>query len=143
VTAMVIDASVTIPWLISAEASPGSDALLELVEREGGHVPSLWRIEVCNVLVKLHRRHLASDLDLARYVDDLRELPIQVEPLEEHEVDEVVVPLAVGHGLTVYDAVYLHLAKKCQLPLATFDRELARAARRDGISVVGVDETSI
>jgi len=37
------------------------------------------------------------------------------------------------HGLTVYDASYLELALRRQLPLATLDSDLRRAAASEAI----------
>jgi len=43
--------------------------------------------------------------------------------------------LAARHQLTVYDALYLQLAVDIDGELATLDRNLARAARAEGIEV--------
>ena len=45
--------------------------------------------------------------------------------------------LAFEHGLTFYDALYLELAIRRQLPLATLDNDLQRAAAASGVEVVG------
>jgi predicted nucleic acid-binding protein len=44
--------------------------------------------------------------------------------------------LADRHRLTVYDALYLQLAADVDGELATLDRDLARAARAEGVGVV-------
>jgi predicted nucleic acid-binding protein len=44
--------------------------------------------------------------------------------------------LADRHRLTVYDALYLQLAADVDGVLATLDRDLARAARAEGVIVV-------
>ena len=44
--------------------------------------------------------------------------------------------LADRHRLTVYDALYLQLAADVDAELATLDRDLARAARAEGVEVV-------
>lgn len=41
------------------------------------------------------------------------------------------------HRLTVYDAAYLQLAVRQVLPLATLDRDLTRAARAEGVGLIG------
>jgi predicted nucleic acid-binding protein len=46
------------------------------------------------------------------------------------------VELADRHGLTVYDALYLDLALDVDGELATLDRDLAAAARAEGVSVI-------
>ena len=43
--------------------------------------------------------------------------------------------LAFQQGLTFYDALYLELAMRRELRLATLDNGLARAARRAGVEV--------
>ena len=45
--------------------------------------------------------------------------------------------LARRHRLTVYDAAYLELAVRERLDLATLDENLAEAARREGVAVIG------
>jgi predicted nucleic acid-binding protein len=47
-----------------------------------------------------------------------------------------VLALARKHRLTVYDASYLELAQRETLPLATLDKDLARAARLERVSLV-------
>jgi len=47
-----------------------------------------------------------------------------------------VADLALDHGLTVYDAAYLELAIRKQLPLASRDGDLNRAAKRCGIRLL-------
>jgi predicted nucleic acid-binding protein len=43
------------------------------------------------------------------------------------------VELADVHGLTLYDSMYLELALRTGLPLATLDKRLARAALETGV----------
>ena len=52
--AIVIDASMTMAWCFEDEASSAADAVLDRVGTEGATVPSLWQLEVANVLVDDH-----------------------------------------------------------------------------------------
>ena len=52
-------------------------------------------------------------------------------------VSETILALARTHRLTVYDAAYLELALRVDAPLATLDRELARAARAAKVPLLG------
>ena len=45
--------------------------------------------------------------------------------------------LARKHRLTAYDAAYLELALREGIALATLDAELERAARAEGVTLVG------
>ena len=51
---------------------------------------------------------------------------------------EVALELAMQHHLSLYDAVYLELAKRRAATLATLDRALLRAAAEEQIAVVEV-----
>ena len=57
----------------------------------------------------------------------------------DSETDEHIwadtLELADRYQLTLYDASYLELALRAQLPLATLDDRLARAARQSGIQM--------
>jgi predicted nucleic acid-binding protein len=47
-----------------------------------------------------------------------------------------LLPLCRAHHLTSYDAVYLELAMRAQLPLATLDVDLAKAAKKSGVKLL-------
>jgi hypothetical protein len=50
--------------------------------------------------------------------------------------------LARKHRLTVYDAGYLELALRQDLPLATLDADLIDAARAEAVPLIGDDRPS-
>ena len=73
-------------------------------------------------------------------VDDWREirasleaLPIEIDPVTTARARGTSLELARTHQLSVYDAMYLELAMRLQLPLATLDRALRSAAGTVGI----------
>jgi predicted nucleic acid-binding protein len=45
--------------------------------------------------------------------------------------------LADRHELSIYDAAYLELALRRNLPLATLDADLRRAAAAEGVQLLG------
>jgi predicted nucleic acid-binding protein len=47
-----------------------------------------------------------------------------------------VLLLAEKHALTVYDAAYLELARRYQLPLATLDGDLRKASQAEGVPLL-------
>jgi predicted nucleic acid-binding protein len=51
-------------------------------------------------------------------------------------VDASVLALGEKHGLTVYDAAYLELARRYQLPLGTLDADLRKAAQAEGVPLL-------
>jgi predicted nucleic acid-binding protein len=53
---IVLDASMAIGWLFADERAAASRLVLRRVVAEGALVPSLWRLEVANVLRNAVRR---------------------------------------------------------------------------------------
>lgn len=51
--------------------------------------------------------------------------------------ERMVLKLARTHGLSVYDASYLELALRAEIPLATLDTQLATAAFAEGAALIG------
>jgi predicted nucleic acid-binding protein len=68
---------------------------------------------------------------------DLRALAIAIDPRTSRQAWSATLRLSDRFGLTPYDAAYLELALRRQLPLATLDHELARAAEAQSVSLVG------
>jgi predicted nucleic acid-binding protein len=130
---LVLDASLTLAWYFEDEASPTADSLLAVVTRRGAVVPPLWRLEVANGLQSAIR---CNRID-KRYRDDsladLRLLPIETDGECEAHVWSSTLRLADRFGLSVYDACYLELAQRRDLPLATLDARLRSAADALGL----------
>lgn len=135
-TAFVIDASMALSWHFPDERSPRSEAVDALSDTQTLVVPQHWFAEVANGLLFCGRRPGSSLEEQARYLSRLGTLELQVDTIEGEDVFERVLPLARAHGLTMYDALYLELAERRGLPLASFDTDLNKAARRVGIELV-------
>ena len=66
----------------------------------------------------------------------MRGLPVEVvTQTSEHVFDEITL-LAIDQQLTVYDAQYLDLAMRENLPLASLDNRLCTAAGNVGVPLV-------
>jgi predicted nucleic acid-binding protein len=91
---------------------------------------------VGNGLAIAERRRLLTADDADGALTVLNELASH---LFETDVDLVPVSSAFSaarmHLLSAYDAVYLELAKRCQLPLATLDQPLRAAASKAGVEL--------
>ena len=134
--AFVLDASVTMAWVFPDEASASTDVLRESLMLDGAVVPALWPIEVANVLLVATRRGRISEDDWPRIRDALEALPIDIDAESCVGVLHTVLPIANEHGLSVYDAMYLELALRLGLPLATLDQRLIAAGKAAGIEVL-------
>lgn len=133
---LVLDSSATLAWVYADETTQSVLDMFELVIESGAWVPSLWRLEVANVLEMNTRRgrHDAAFRDAT--LADLALLPIRFDPETNDHPWTATIRLASFHQLTVYDAAYLELAQRRGLPLATLDQELGRAARLERIPVL-------
>ena len=129
----VIDASVALSWVYSDEHSAVSNALLARVSQEGAVVPSLWRLEVANSLQTGIKRKLIDAAYRDSSIQIFLRLSIEIDLETNDYAWTTILQLADMHRLTVYDAVYLELALRRSLPLATRDEDLAAAAGSAGV----------
>jgi predicted nucleic acid-binding protein len=130
----VVDASVALAWCFEDEATPQTEAVLDRLSHDTAVVPSLWELEVSNVLLAGERRDRLTESQSARFVALLAQLPILVDTASV----DVGAVLAAGrqHLLTAYDAAYLVLAEREGVPLATLDARLRAAAQAVGVAVI-------
>ncbi len=98
-------------------------------------VPSLWWLELANVLARCERTREITPSDSARFLDLLAGLPIEELPLEGSSLLKQVLPLAREYRLSAYDAAYLDVAMRESLPLATLDEDLRRAGQAAGVAI--------
>jgi len=133
---VVLDASVALAWCFEDEQTDAVMALLARVVQSGAVVPLLWPIEILNGLLTAERRKRLDAARRERFAGFLQDLPIAIDQETIERLWHDVVPLAVGHGLTAYDAIYLELAQRRALPLASSDRKLIAAARQVGVVVL-------
>lgn len=132
--AFVIDASATLPWCFADEATQATNALLtRLRTGDEAIAPAHWPAEVANALLVAVRRRRISSQDATQFIEDLDVLPIRVDSTSNSLLRARVFPLAEQYNLTIYDAVYLELALREGLPLATLDDDLRKAAGAAGV----------
>jgi predicted nucleic acid-binding protein len=133
----VVDSSIVLTWCFEDEATEAADALLLRLTNDGAHAPSLWPLEVLNVLVTAQRRGRLTAEARQDRLALLRALPIILDTETAEQAWTITNLLAERHGLTLYDAAYLELAQRFHLPLATLDTELRTAANALGIPLLG------
>ena len=129
----VLDASIALAWLLNEEAGSQADrAWLRL--RDGDVlVPRIWHFEVRNGLLVAMRRGRIARAAPAQLLPALERFRIRTDA--EPDLD-FVFELADRHALTVYDAAYLEAAVRHAAPLATLDKDLARAAASRDLPLV-------
>ena len=132
----VVDNSVVMRWCFNDETSKYADVILDSLEVSVGFVPSIWPLEVCNVLLTAERKNRIGEADSARFIALLSELPMIVEQESPARMIKEIFARARKHNLSSYDASYLDLAMRKGLPIATLDKNLMAAAKRCKVPIV-------
>jgi predicted nucleic acid-binding protein len=131
--AFVLDASVAASWFLPDENDQDAWEAWQRSEREQVWAPLHWWFEIRNTMLVGERRRRISETLTSRALARLSVLPISIEAKPD---DSAVFSLARKYRLTFYDAVYLELAARRKLPLATLDGALIAAARAEQVQLV-------
>lgn len=132
----VVDCSVVMTWCFKDENSPYSDFILDKLENAIAYVPSIWPLEVGNVLLVAERKKRISEAGSTRFLALLTELPLTIDQETPERMITQIFALARKHNLSSYDASYLDLAMRKGLPVATLDKSLLAAAKRSNVPIL-------
>ena len=113
-----------------------TDAILDSLATTSAIVPSIWPLEVANVLLHAVRHKRITDVQAANFVDALAKLPIRVDESTTARAMHSIYALAQAEKLTIIDASYLDLAAREKIALATLDKDLLKAAKKLKITLV-------
>ena len=96
------------------------------------YVPQLFWYEIYNVLLYKVRKNETAKFGITKadamdIFYDLQKLPIYTEPQSDGEIRSRIFDLAEEYDLSYYDASYLELARRYNLPLKTYDEQLKTA----------------
>jgi len=129
----VLDCSVALAWCLEDESNEYADNLLDLLVDQQAIVPSLWHLEVMNVLLMAQRRGRVEQGKIPLILQTLSNLPISTDKREIGINDENFINFANQYQLTSYDATYLYLAKREKIPVATLDKKMQQVAIELGL----------
>jgi len=124
----VLDSSVALAWVLPDEANPTLDLLCDRLTNDVALVPPVWPLEIGNVLLVAVKRGRLKPREVNQLVTELRALPLEIDTASTEQALEATLALAQKYDLTTYDASYLELAKRRDLPLATLDTRLRQAS---------------
>lgn len=129
----VLDASITLVWLLDDETNARAEKALEALGQHGAIVPALWQLEVRNSLLVAERRKRITPAEVDERLSALSELPIALDDTPDHAL---ATALARKHQLSYYDAIYLELAARLSMPLASLDKRLIKASADEGLAAL-------
>jgi predicted nucleic acid-binding protein len=121
---LVIDASVIIKAFVPEILSDKAEEVMTRVA--DGEIllmaPDLLYAETGNILWKKHRLHELTVAEVDEIVDAISSLPIKIEA--SRPVMPLAVTIAIHSGITVYDAMYVTVARIYEKKLITADKKL-------------------
>lgn len=133
---LVVDNSVVMSWCFKDETNQYADAVLDRLCEATAFVPSIWPLEVVNVLLAAERKRRLSEADSVRFITLLSQLPIVVEHEQPERIMKDLLALARVNDLSSYDASYLDLSMRKGFPIATLDIRLIEAARKTDVPIL-------
>ena len=134
----VLDASVTIRWALADGSSSDrnyADAVLASLSTTPAHVPVLWCTEIIHVLRGAETAGKIGEATVAAFVYQLNQLPINIDGAGAFGLMLPVAATAREFNASGYDAQYLELARRLNVPFATLDRDLRKAAKKAGVPI--------
>ncbi len=134
----VLDNSVAMRWLLESDKLSDQDyaeKVLKSFSDSDAFVPNLWHLEASNVLLRAERYGEITTGEVERFISQLENLPIQVDSLTANQSFSRTLALARAYNLSSYDAAYLELAIRENIPLATLDKNLAKAAKKVDVQI--------
>jgi len=130
----VLDASMALSFVLADEFTAESERALSTIAADGALVPALWEFEVLNGLRAAERRGRITEAAITNALQGLSGLRIET---HRQSVDRPqVLAIANRLDLSVYDASYAWVAMQTNLPLATLDSRLGKAAASAGIALI-------
>ena len=135
VSHFVLDCSVVFYWFFDKEPAKYYQYAKEVqhsFESAKAIVPPLWQTEVMNVLVTAQKSSKINLSESLSFLNLLKSLPIEIMPVKQ---DSEVIHLSMEFDLTAYDATYLALALQNNIPIASLDQKLLKAAKKAGVAL--------
>ena len=112
-----------------------AETVLRHVKTANAIVPSIWPLEVANVISRGEARGELLSEDSDEFIRQLPLLRIEVDHASSALALTDILILARHHAITSYDASYLELALRRNIPLSTLDQKLRKAAKKSGVKI--------
>lgn len=134
----VLDCSVTMSWCFKNQQRANSTKILNSLHVSKAVVPSIWSLEVQNVLGAAERSKKITSIESNQFLNLLNSLPIKMDtddPGFDKLFNKKIHNILRAYQLSSYDAAYLELAIRHDVPLASYDKKLCEAAKGAGVKL--------
>jgi predicted nucleic acid-binding protein len=129
-------------WILPQQDGADSNKAREILtalKNERAIVPALFFLEAANVLARAEKRGLITPSASLSFTELIKSLPIKADERAAIDLLDLVAPVARRYALTAYDSAYLELAIRLNLPLATLDEALIKAAKKANATIFLAD----
>jgi predicted nucleic acid-binding protein len=130
VKVVVVDASVGAKWLVLFAQEEFADRAKTLLDRRTAGeiivlVPDLFWLEISSALCKAMRRNKCTSTEANQALSEMRQLPLQT--VSSTKLVNSAQQIAIQYGRSIYDSVYVALAREARSEVVTADEKLANA----------------
>lgn len=132
---VVVDASAIVAVILPDEHGPLASLVLATLEQSTIDAPAHWPVEIANSVLSARRRRRLDDKDWASAAAKTDAI-VAAASIHPPNRASALLPLALEHGLTAYDAAYVDLAQRLDCAVLTGDGDMKRAARALGLQVL-------
>lgn len=133
----MVDASRIGNAVLPDESSEFTESLLQILAESQLVEPAHWSIEIVSLVTKAARQNRLTAEERAEARDMIATF-IRAADVEALSYPMTAFDLSVRHHISAYDAGYLDLAIRRDLPLLTDDGGLRSAAERAGVELVEI-----
>ena len=141
--AFVIDASIIVSWYSPDEQNDYAKDILFCLKKERAITACLCCLEVNNAFRVLEKKGKVPSLSVDKILISIDKLPIIRDSTSIGFVMPLITRLSREHGLTIYDACYLELAVRLNLPVASLDDDLNKAAKAVNVALKTIEKDDI
>lgn len=135
---IVLDCSAVVAWRLDERRDREFMRIFDFAMQEGGHVPGIFKLEVCNSLIQALRDGRLDAAGLIGSFSDIGKVRFRIDNKTDEHAWQATRDMALKHGLTSYDASYVELAVRRNAALGTLDRKMAAAADAEGVQVLPI-----
>ena len=132
----VLDASIALEWVLPGQSTAVAEKAYRMARKSPVVVPGLWLLETQNALLKYVRQKKLMMAEALEIRVELQLLSKRIDRISNTDVVDRIWTIASDHMMTVYDATYVELAWRLELPLASNDGAIRAAAKALGVALV-------
>ena len=130
----ILDCSVYMSWCLNEGTIKASSKILNSITKYGIMAPGLWVYEVTNTLAVSVRKNKLTVSDVHGLMNDIQLLPIEFDKPTTENMSNIF-HIANEYKLSAYDAAYIELALRANIPIASFDKEIVKVSGQLGIKI--------